>query len=50
MQILTRKVEDLISVFNQTESKINRPYCNSVIVKVSKQEILKVQTKKKDVF
>lgn len=46
---LTKKVEDLVSVFNK-EFNITRPYCNHVGVKVSKAELMQIESRKQVVY
>lgn len=42
---LSRKVEEIVDVFKKDFS-MTRPYCNRVMVKVPKTELLKIQTRK----
>lgn len=42
---LSRKVEEIVDVFKKDFS-MTRPYCNRVMVKVPKTELLQIQTRK----
>ena len=44
-QSLTSKVEDLVKVFSKNY-EINRPFCNRVMVKVPRTELLAIETRK----